>query len=95
MSEIEFHLSTFFSFQAYGSMEKLWKRIEYDDKEGLAKTNEEAKHEFNPARTDPSVVVDPCCMLLSNLTIDPDNCEIVWTGFVQVSFALLVICETN
>ncbi len=75
-------------------MEKLWKRIEYDDKDGLAQTSEEAKNESNPGRSDPSVVVDPCCMLLSNLTIDPDNCEIVWTGFVQVCL-LMISKESN
>ena len=65
-------------------MAKLWQRIEYDDKEGMKKTNEEAKNESNPGRSDPSILVDPCCMILSNLTLDPENAEIVWTEFVKV-----------
>jgi hypothetical protein len=57
-------------------MSKLWQRIEFDVHGDVQSTD--------PAQTDHSVVVDPCCMILSNLTIDPENCERVWTGFVQV-----------
>ncbi len=62
-------------------MTKLWRRIEFDDH----KDHSPDSAEVDPTKTDPSAVVDPCCMILSNLTIDPENCEIVWRAFVQVS----------
>jgi hypothetical protein len=78
-------------------MSKLWLRIESDIRHGDVQSTDPTQTDriesdlrrgdvrsTDPTQTDRSVVVDPCCMILSNLTIDPENCEMVWTGFVQV-----------
>jgi hypothetical protein len=76
------------------SMTKLWQRIEFDDKSKPDDDDSDAnKEEIDPTKTDHSVVVDPCCMILSNLTIDPENCELVWRGFVQVNTWILFNCN--
>ena len=71
-----------FPFSGGNVQPKLWRRIEHDDETKQVSSD---SSEMDPTKTDPSIVVDPCCMILSNLTIDPENCEAVWRGFVQVT----------
>ena len=56
---IEIGFTSLLIFSANESIAKLWHRIEYDDADGLAQTNADAKTQSNPGRSDPSVVVDP------------------------------------